>query len=382
MKGRFSLLADHLAVPFGPGQRVVVSADTEIVGAGEAWQWRGRIGVDEGLIELRGGEAPSLPDDVVVVDARTAPVRVRGKAGTVPGKEPSSRTSQAQADPKAKTGTGTKAKAAPGGPAEPKTQLGLGADLVLDLGQKLQVRGSGVDARLAGSLTVRGTLPGAPRVTGTVTVRDGSYSAYGQKLEITRGRVVFNGPIDNPVIDLVAMRRGPAVEAGVAVTGTALSPRIRLVSKPDVPDAQKLSWLVLGVGLDDVRSGGQSAALQAAAATLFAGKDGGPGGGLAKALGLDVLTVRSASSSGFDANFGATFPGQAAVGGATTTGATQEVVAIGKRLGSRLMVTYEQGLRGVWSLLRLQYDLTRRLSLRAQTGTDTAIDLLYSLSFD
>ncbi len=381
MQGRFKLLADRLAVPLGPGQRVVVSADTEIVSQAAGWLLRGHVGIDEGLIELRGGEAPSLPDDVVVVDSTAAQTaaRVRTKGQT---KASGQARRKGQTQTQANGQTQANAQAASAEQGEPEGGLALGADLVIDLGEHLKVRGRGIDARLAGSLTVRGSLPGAPRVTGTVTVRDGSYSAYGQRLEITRGRVVFNGPVDNPVIDLEAMRRGGAVEAGVAVTGTALSPRIRLVSKPDVPDAQKLSWLVLGTGIDDARSGGQTVVLQAAAAQLLGDKGGAPGEGLAKALGLDVLTIRSSSASGFDPNFGATFPGQAGVSGTATTDATQEVVAIGKRLGSRLMATYEQGLRGVWSLLRLQYDLTKRLSLRAQTGTDTAVDLLYSLSFD
>jgi len=245
------------------------------------------------------------------------------------------------------------------------------------------VRGSGVDVVLAGTLNLRGTLPAAPRAFGTVRVRSGTYTAYGQRLEIERGQVVFNGPLDNPVLDIVAMRRNQLVEAGVALTGTVLSPRLRLVSSPEVPDSQKLSWLVLGVGLDEVRTAGQGAALQAAAATLFGSNDGGLSAGLAGALGLDVLTVRGAAAGGvFDPNFGAAFPGQATTGGAPVGTATQNVVAIGKRLSSRVFVTYEQGLRGVWNLLRIQYDITNRLSVRAQAGTDSAVDMLYFYSFD
>ena len=233
-------------------------------------------------------------------------------------------------------------------------------------------------------MNLRGTLPAAPRAYGTVRVRQGTYTAYGQRLEIERGQVVFNGALDNPVLDIVAMRRNQVVEAGVALGGTVLSPRLRLVSTPDVPDAQKLSWLVLGVGLDDVSTAGQGAALQAAAATLFGSNDGGLSAGLAGALGLDVLTVRGASAGGvFDPNFGASFPGQASSGGVPAgTAATQNVVAIGKRLSSRVLLTYEQGLRGVWNLLRIQYDITNRLSIRAQAGTDSAVDMLYFYSFD
>jgi translocation and assembly module TamB len=51
-------------------------------------------------------------------------------------------------------------------------------------------------------------------------------------------------------------------------------------------------------------------------------------------------------------------------------------------LSDRLFVSYEQGIRGPWNLLRIQYRLTNRLALRGQSGSDTAIDLLYSFSFD
>ena len=362
-RGDFRLLADRLPVPIGPGQRIVVSGDTRIASRAAELQWTGKIRADEGLIELRGGEAPSLPGDVVIVDA-SAPAAPKGAEAT------------------GAIGATGAPEAAEGAAAQSGSALRLGADLEVDLGERIRVRGSGVDARLAGTLRLRGTLPDAPRATGTVRIRDGTYTAYGQKLEISRGRVIFNGPLDNPVLDITAMRRGPAVEAGVAVTGTVLSPRVKLVSEPEVPDSQKLSWLVLGVGPEDARTGGQVAALQAAAATLFGGEGGGLVSGIQESLGLDVLTIRNAAASGFDANFGASFPGQAGTGSTPATGATQDVVAIGKRLGSRMLVTYEQGLRGIWSLLRFQYDITRRLSVRAQTGTDTAVDLLYFYSFD
>ena len=77
-------------------------------------------------------------------------------------------------------------------------------------------------------------------------------------------------------------------------------------------------------------------------------------------------------------------PGQVSGGtvGAGASATTQSVVAIGKRLSSKLLVTYEQGLRGVWNLLRIQYDITNRLSLRAQTGSESALDVLYRVSFD
>lgn len=358
-EGRFDLSADRFAVLIGPGQRVVVSGQGQASNLAGAFQIKGRLRADEGRIELGAGDAPTLPDDVVIVAQRDA--------------------SAAGAEPVA---------------AVRRSSLRLAAEVELDLGEKLRVLGSGIDAQLRGSVSLRGSLPEAPRAHGTVRVREGRYRAYGQELQITRGRIVFNGPLDNPALDIVALRREQAVEAGVALTGTVLSPQVRLTSNPEVPDAEKLSWLVLGVPLDDARSGGQGAALQAAAATLFGSNDGALAGGLANALGLDVLTIRSGSTGGqalLPSSFGGGFgtplppiPGQVGVsgGGVAAAGVSDNVLTVGKRLGSRLLLTYEQGLHGVWNLLRIQYDITRRLSLRAQTGSESAIDLLYRFSFD
>ena len=46
------------------------------------------------------------------------------------------------------------------------------------------------------------------------------------------------------------------------------------------------------------------------------------------------------------------------------------------------MLSYEQGLNGLANLIRLQYDISRRLSLRAQGGRENAVDLLAWWWFD
>ncbi|HPU51721.1 MAG TPA: translocation/assembly module TamB domain-containing protein [Burkholderiaceae bacterium] len=376
--GRFRMNAAGASVPLGPGQRLVVSGQATASSQAGRFEVTGQLRADEGLIELRGGDAPTLPSDVEIVGR---PQRVAGN-GTTGG------AANGAASAPANGATAGAGNGAASGKPSADASLRIFSDVALDLGEKLRVRGSGVDARLTGTINLRGTLPDAPRAFGTVRVRDGTYSAYGQQLQIQRGRVVFNGAIDNPLLDIVAVRRNLPVEAGVALTGTVLAPRVRLTSQPDMPDAEKLSWLVLGVPLEGAQTGAQTAALQAAAASLF----GTSGGGLARSLGLDVLTVRSsagadsfASSPGMAGfNQMGAVPGQ--VSGSTVnapaSATTQNVVTIGKRLSSKLLVTYEQGLRGVWNLLRIQYDITSRLSLRAQTGSESALDVLYRVSFD
>ena len=47
-----------------------------------------------------------------------------------------------------------------------------------------------------------------------------------------------------------------------------------------------------------------------------------------------------------------------------------------------LFRSYEQGVSGATSLVKLRYALSKRLTLEAQTGTSSALDLMYNWSFD
>ena len=356
-RGRFELRAERLPLQISAGDRVVLSGATTIAVAGNTVRWSGALKADEGIIELTDLDTPSRPADLVVIDRRRPPAA----GGDSLSHDP---------------------------PRPAPLPVKFVADLDLDFGERFVVSGNGVDAKLRGVIKLSGELPGSPRANGTVALRQGKYRAYGQVLDITRGRLIFNGPLDNPLLDIVAMRRTQTVDAGVALSGTAQAPRVRLVSNPELSDAEKLSWLVLGTGLEDARTGSQTAALQAAAATLFGTGDGGPG--FSQRLGLDSFGLGTSTATGMQSALPGTnnarglppIPGSTAMQAAASGGAQQNVVTAGKRLSDRLYLSYEQGLSGVWNLLKIQYDISRRFSIRALTGSESAVDLLFFHSFD
>lgn len=272
---------------------------------------------DRGLIVLPDKSGPTMSDDIVVINGRRAAE-----------------------------------------PEEPGRKLATRIDLKLDLGRRFHIKGSGIDGDLAGVLNVVSADGGLPRALGTLRIEDGTYSVYGQKLTIERGIITFSGPIDNPGINILALRKGLAVEAGVEVRGSAISPQAKLVSTPSVPETEKLSWLILGRGLDASTQGDFSLLSAAASGLLGSGQSASLQARLANSLGVDEFGV-SAPSGG--------------QGGLLT---------VGKRLSSRLYLTYEQGLGHVSNLLKIRYVLSRRWSVQAQTGTDNAADVFYTLSFD
>jgi translocation and assembly module TamB len=291
---------------------------------------RGGLAVDQALITLPDDSAPQLGDDVVV----------RRPAAT-----------QSATTAPAKNTLATRNASAPR----------LVTDLLIDidLGRDFQVRGRGLDTRLAGKLSLHAVDRERPNLTGTVRTVRGTYRAYGQRLDIEQGLVRFVGSADNPMLDILAIRPQLSQRVGVQVSGTALSPIVRLYAEPDLPEAEKLAWLVLGRSASG--SGGEAALLQQAALALLGGSGRGPSASLTQALGLDELSFSGSN------------------GGDTASGAT---VTIGKRLSKDFYVAYESGLAGTMGVFTIFYDLSRRLTLRAQTGEQSAIDLIWTLRYD
>jgi translocation and assembly module TamB len=206
-------------------------------------------------------------------------------------------------------------------------------------------------------------------------VAKGTYEAYGQKLEIDRGVLSFAGPIDNPSLDILAVRKNLAVEPGIAISGSALSPRAKLVSEPTVPDTEKLAWLILGHGLEG-STGAEMDLLPIAAAAWLSSNGHGSKKGIAQTFGLDEIGVSRGNAS----RSGASSTSSSAASGSTL--AEQRVLTVGKRISSHLYLSYEAGLDAASRVVRLQYEFSRRWSVRAETGTRSALDLFYTLRFD
>lgn len=240
----------------------------------------------------------------------------------------------------------------------------ISVDATLDLGKHFYLRASGLEARLAGQLSVR-EAPGQPlRVIGTIAASDASFEAYGQLLTVERGIVNFQGPLSDPGLNILALRKGLSVEAGVEVTGTARHPAVRLVSTPVVPDAEKLSWIVLGRAPD--ASGIDSSILLAAAGSILGGGPGGITGQLKQTLGVDELSMRQGEA------------GQAV----DENPLSSQIITVGKRLSARAFLSYEQGVTAVAGVTKLTYTLTPRVNIVTQAGVDNAIDVFYTFSFE
>ncbi|MGE0071593.1 MAG: translocation/assembly module TamB domain-containing protein [Thiomonas sp.] len=245
-------------------------------------------------------------------------------------------------------------------------------DGTFHLGSRFHLYGQGLDAMLGGSVRVRADGNAPPSASGSIDVVKGQYTAYGQQLQVTQGRINFAGPLDNPGLNITATRPNlpSGIDVGVTIGGSAQRPQVKLTSTPAMPDTQILSWLVLGQPIDQVGAA-DVGLLQTAAAALLGPADGLPlQTRLAQALGLDSISVQTAASA-------------AAAGGSTSNGGVGgTIVTLSKRLSANTLVSFSRGLDGVSSIFTIQRQLGRRLSVQARTGTENAIDLFYTFEFD
>lgn len=282
----------------------------------------GKLRMDQALIVLPDQATPKLGDDVIVRNA-AAPI------------------------------TKKEAKAAEDAAKNPQDKLQVAIDV--DLGDDFRVQGVGVDTRLRGTVALSAQSLAQPRITGVITARGGEYRAYGQRLDIERGIIRFTGAPDNPALDILAIRPNTTQRVGVQVSGNALAPFVRLYSEPDLPDAEKLAWLVTGRAAP--ATGAESALVQQAALALLASRAGGGKQGIAASLGLDELSFRREGSEG-------------------------PSVTLGKRFSRNFYAAYERSLSGAIGTLYIFYDVTRKITVRGQAGERTAVDLIYTFEFD
>ncbi|WP_277051977.1 translocation/assembly module TamB domain-containing protein [Zestomonas thermotolerans] len=236
---------------------------------------------------------------------------------------------------------------------EEKQQLQIDMDIDVSVGSdKLTFKGFGLTAELLGNLKIGDDLD----TRGELRLDKGRYRAYGQRLNIRRARLLFTGPIDQPYLDIEAIRRVDDVVAGLRVSGSAAQPRTQVFSEPAMGEEQALSYLVLGRPLGG-GTGEETNLLAQAALGLGLAGGSSVAGSLAQSLGISDFQL---DTSG--------------------TGQQTSVVASG-RITDRLSLRYGVGVFEPANTIALRYELTRRLYLEAASGLASSLDIFYRRDF-
>ena len=317
--------------------RLEVAPDIRIRVTPERLQVRGDVNLPWARLEI--GDMPSSAvtpsgDEVIITERDDRQAEIEAQRAAANEDDPSA------ADELAATG------------------MAIDVLVTLTLGSDMQISAYGLESGLGGALEIRQSS-GALQLFGDVNLVDGRFQAFGQDLVIRRGELLFSGPPGLPTLDFEAIRNPEVTEddviAGLRVTGSAESPNVRIFSEPAMDESRALSYLLRGRA-PDASGGGVDSALTTALIGMSLGRTGGAVGSIGEAFGIDDLTL-------------------------DTTGAGDDSqVAVSGQLTDDLRISYGVGIFSPIAELTLRYTLWRNLYVQAVSGTNQAVDLIYTFT--
>ncbi|WP_366300190.1 translocation/assembly module TamB domain-containing protein [Pseudomonas atacamensis] len=304
-----ALKGTQLPVSVEPYAKLEMAPDLKISMAGDELKVAGKVLVPKGEITVR--ELPpstvKVSDDTIIVGAQTE---------------------------------------------EGKPPIAMKMDIDVIVGQdKLSFAGFGLTANLQGQVHIGDNMD----TRGELWLNDGRYRAYGQRLTVRRARLLFAGPIDQPYLDIEAIRQTDDVIAGIRLSGSAEQPTTQIFSEPAMSQEQALSYLVLGRPLST--SGEDNNMLAQAALGLGLMGSAGITSGLAKDLGIQDFQLDTQGS-----------------------GNDTSVVASGN-ISEKLSLRYGVGVFEPASTIALRYKLSKKVYVEAASGVASSLDIFYKRDF-
>ncbi|HHJ39860.1 MAG: hypothetical protein AXA67_06255 [Methylothermaceae bacteria B42] len=230
----------------------------------------------------------------------------------------------------------------------------LTSQVRLELGNEVRFKGYGMKTKLTGNLNIR-SRDAQTTAHGVIHLKEGKYKAFGQEIDIATGKLIFNGPVDNPYLDLSAVRKidSEGVTVTLRVSGPLTKPVLTVTSQPPLPKTEALAYLLTGRSFE--KSDSDEKTMIANAALSLGTSLARP---WLKRLGLDEIKVK--------------------------TGATREQTALtlGKYLTPDLYVGYAFHLFNGQGAALLRYRVSKHIALEAQSGASQSLDVFYTLETD
>jgi translocation and assembly module TamB len=213
---------------------------------------------------------------------------------------------------------------------------------------------------LSGRLQVVKKPGDALHVTGEVRVPRGRYRAYGQRLTVRKGSFIFYGPLENPDLNLEAVRDMPpgiTDVVGLRIIGSLKTPEALLFSEPSLSSDSDTAYYLLTGHKPTTSTSSNTGGYSASGALLSLGMAGSEStaGRLASKFGIHDLQLGTSENS---------------------AGNTEAEVS--GQLSDDLQVRYGRDIGQRANSVSFQYRLTPKLVIETISGIEDALDLLYS----
>ncbi|WP_197095023.1 translocation/assembly module TamB domain-containing protein [Candidatus Erwinia haradaeae] len=244
-------------------------------------------------------------------------------------------------------------------PIAPRSMIiPISSRLTLHIGNDVFLKAFGLQGKLHGNLKITQDKKGLG-LYGQIKILAGRFHAYAQDLAIRKGELQFSGLLDQPYLNIEAIRNPESttddVVAGVKITGLANDPKFEVFSDPEQTQESALSYLLRGQKLTSASN--DSYALTSTLISL----------GLARSESIiskigKIVRVKNLSM-------------------ATIGAGDKQQVQVSAYILPSLQIKYGFGIFDTLETLTFRYQLMPKLYLEAIYGLDQAIDILYQFEF-
>ena len=232
------------------------------------------------------------------------------------------------------------------------------SEVRITMGDDVRVDAFGLQGRILGSVGTTVHTDEDPVGRGELGVVEGRYEAYGQKLEINKGNLLFSAsPLDDPGLDIEARRKIETITVGLNVRGTLREPRLTFFSDPSMPQTQVITYLLTGKEMSSMTSTDEMT-MQMARDSLAMQGTGILAAQLGHRMGIEEVGVESSTDSAGNEN---------------------TALVLGKFLSPRLYISYGISLTESINTLKLRYTITDRWVFRTEAGEYQSGDLEYTI---
>ena len=230
----------------------------------------------------------------------------------------------------------------------------IDATIEVELGKEVKFSGQGLTTDLIGKLKINKSTD---KITmhGNIDMINARYKSYGQDLSVRKGRFVFNGPVDNPWLDVEAIRvsKNKKVTAILDLTGSLEKPQTRISSEPVLPETEALAYLITGRPLSQVS---QSEGNMLASAAISYGA--GQASWITNKLGVDVFEVQEGETL------------------------KDTLLAMGQYLTPNFYVGAKVGMFNKQAAMVLKHKITESINVETQAGTSQRVKINYEIDRD
>ena len=237
--------------------------------------------------------------------------------------------------------------------------LDLNVSLLID--EALKIDAFGLISQLKGKLNLQQTATQPLSGYGDLALVDATYRAMGQNLLINKGQLIFTSVLQNPLLNIEAIRDPTDTEndvvAGLYISGNAKIPKLTIFSKPAMPQQEALSYLLRGKALDAQSGGGSNMAI-AMLLNSGIGQSSQMVGNLGDRLGIDQLSLNTSGSG------------------------DNTKIEVSGYIAPKLQLRYGVGVFDGTPEVGLRYQLSNKFFVEFVNDTGQALDLLYKFSFD